>query len=119
MKQAMVVLVVMTLWATTSSQDKKSTADGPEHAPTVAQCRADAALWYADMAINQHSFIELSARMKEMAQCSIVDTDEATYGKYVSVLHGCQNEEFGRMVDFMTRNQLWDKFLSEDASGKR
>lgn len=92
-----------------------------DHAPTLAQCRADAALWDADQALDQHSFVELSKRQGEMAQCSIVDhADASAYHHYLSVIGACQNVEYARMLDFLLRNKsAMEQFTSEDAAGKR
>lgn len=57
-----------------------ATALAQEHAPTVEQCRADAAVWSAKNAdISTPSDKELWARVREMNQCVEVDPVESAH----------------------------------------
>lgn len=101
-----------------------STAAIPqEHAPTVEQCRADAAVWAkADFKIP--TMKELWARCHEMTQCTDVDPPEKAhelYVRYVEVCNGASREYTDRVIRFLDRhNPSWkQQFDDEDAAGKR
>ena len=113
-------------------------ATGQEHAPTAAQCQADAAVWgdtdiriefeNAETAflrngtpnrtdVNRLAAEEVRARITEMAQCEKVDAPRITqYGDVASFY----NEVFSaRMFNFISRHDFWPQFKLEDSQGKR
>jgi hypothetical protein len=96
-----------------------------EHAPSVEECRADAAVWSAkDADINTPSNKELWARVHEMNQCLEVDSRENAHDsffKYVLVCNEVEREYSRRVLDFLNRhNSNWkQQFDAEDAAGKR
>jgi hypothetical protein len=100
-----------------------ATAIAQEHAPTVEQCRADAAVWSAkDADIKTRSMKELWARCHEMNQCTKVDRPESDYFfKYLSVCNETNQEYESRVIDFLNRHHAnWkEEFDAEDAVGKR
>jgi len=107
-------------------------ATGQEHAPTAAQCQADAAVWgdtqvenrYLDAQtsdqteIGRLSYREVAARMTEMGACRKVDPlRENKYYEISSFYSGVVLSS--RVFDFMTRHDLWGQFKLEDTQGKR
>jgi hypothetical protein len=96
-----------------------------EHAPTVEQCRADAAVWSAkDADIKTPAMKELWARVHEMNQCLEVDPVESAHDytfKYISVSNTVGREYESRVIDFLNRHDpTWkQRFDDEDAAGKR
>ena len=96
-----------------------------EHAPTVEQCRADAAVWSAkDADIKTPTMKELWLRVHEMNQCLAVDPVEAAHEytfKYLTVCRNIGDEYADRVVSFINRhNPKWkSQFDAEDADGKR
>ena len=94
-----------------------------EHAPTVEQCRADAAVWVkAD--VKTPTMKELWARCREMNQCTDVDPAENSrehFLSYVKVCNDAGNEYTNRVVGFLNRRYpTWkQQFDDEDAAGKR
>jgi hypothetical protein len=106
------ILSVFVLVAVGQSQDVK-------HAPTVAQCQADQRLWLSELESDATSitFTTLRDWIIEMGDCRKIDPvhDWAYYNTYgeASGIGGL------RMMTFIKRHELWDKFLAEDAAGKR
>lgn len=113
-------------------------ATGQEHAPTAAQCQADAAVW-GDPAVmtefrnaetafltngtpdrtvtNKLGYEEIIARMTELLDCEKVDPPRtAKYGDVASFYHEVLS---GRWYNFITRHNLWNQFQLEDNQGKR
>jgi arylsulfatase A-like enzyme len=93
-----------------------------EHAPTVAQCQADQRLWLSKIESdpNQSTLPPYSVLNKwrgEMLDCADVDPDNKM--RYYSTGGEFVDAGMKRLMDFLTRHQLWDKFLEEDAAGKR
>lgn len=103
-----------------------------EHAPTVAVCRADSAVWNSDFmkngpkdSVGRISVQELLLRESEMNKCGFVDPPHPDNSNYnhpetYLFLQGLYSNEIGiRLVDFITRHNMWQQFLDEDAAGKR
>jgi hypothetical protein len=94
-----------------------------EHAPTVEQCRADAAVWFdADFAIPPMK--ELESRAKEMNDCLKVDPLNESHELGIKYLQFGQKvfvEKYNRLTNFIERHDpAWSgKFYAEDAAGKR
>ena|SRR6266436_4236917 len=94
-----------------------------EHAPTVAQCQADQRLWLSKIEsdpTNQLTLPTYSVLHKwegEMRDCEDVDPDNKL--RYYNTAEEISSAETTRLLDFLTRHQLWDKFLEEDEAGKR
>ena len=99
-----------------------------KHAPTVAQCRADAALWSDDYQLNKYeefrygttlSWNELRARTLEIIDCIRIDKSREAREVYDSVSHSIAAESWERAENFITRHGLWDQYMAEDTAGKR
>ena len=93
-----------------------------EHAPTVAQCQADQRLWLAQVEDRYHRsglphYYEMNTRMEEMNACGKVDP--ANEPRYNSTMYETNAEETLRLMNFIHRNNLWDKFIEEDKAGMR
>ena len=91
-----------------------------KHAPTVAQCQADQRLWFSKIEGESSTLPKydvLSEWAIEMGDCKTVDP--VNFNKYYN-LHGeIDAERALRMIDFIDRQGLRQKFLAEDAAGKR
>jgi hypothetical protein len=109
-----------------------------QHAPTIAVCRADVAVWNdqslkieyqtAEDAFNQnkttnHSGVgilsvrDVSTRAHEMFDCSRVDSEkETTYLQAADFYTIVYDERVGH---FLVRHNLWDQFFAEDEAGVR
>lgn len=92
-----------------------------EHAPTVAQCQADQRLWLADIEGGHReqlpAFDVLGKWNTEMLDCQKVDPAHAWI--YNNTSGEITAEAATRTLDFIMRNQLYKKFVEEDAAGKR
>jgi hypothetical protein len=94
-----------------------------EHAPTVEQCRADAAVW-ADADFTIPTMKELLSRSKEMSDCLKVDPLKESHEagmKYIEFSQRFSVEYQNRTVHFLDRHDpaWYQKFLAEDAAGQR
>lgn len=90
-----------------------------EHAPTVAQCQADQRLWLSELEGDASSIAYTTLRdwSIEMGTCWKVDpTHEAAYYNTYSEATTVEGQ---RTRTFIQRHQLWERFLTEDAAGKR
>jgi len=104
-----------------------------QHAPTAAQCQADAALWNSQKTdffitykntqdvrntiIEKLTAKELFARSNEMFDCASVDSGRAkdyfaTQDTYIELF-------LRRMNSFIQRHDLMDQFYQEDEAGAR
>jgi len=91
-----------------------------EHAPTVAECQADQRLWLADLeGQREHlpGFAVLGEWNHEMDNCQKVDTDNRW--KYYNTSGEVDAEKLVRLINFLNRHDLYQKFKEEDAAGKR
>ena len=95
-----------------------------EHAPTVAQCQADQRLWFAEIEADAKgsnkglpTLAVIRAWHSEMMDCQDVDPDNRY--KYSNTHSEITAEELLRLRHFMDRHDLWEKFIAEDAAGKR
>jgi len=92
-----------------------------QHAPTVAQCQADQRLWDAEIEKGDSpklpTFDILRKWSGEMDDCQKVDPDNVE--KYANATSAIDILQATRMVRFLHRNDLWGKFIAEDAAGKR
>jgi hypothetical protein len=93
-----------------------------QHAPTVAQCQADQRLWLSkiedtDNASALPTFDVLSKWQREMSDCKTVDPSEEL--KYYNTGAEIRTMQGIRLMNFIARHGLWDKFKEEDAAGKR
>jgi hypothetical protein len=109
-----------------------------QHAPTIAVCRADVAVWNnqllkseyraAEDAYRQNktpnrsqvamlSVHEVSARADEMDDCSKVDTEKEEAYLQATDFYSLVYDE--RVGHFLTRHKLWEKFFAEDEAGMR
>jgi hypothetical protein len=98
-----------------------------DHAPLPAQCRADYDLWYGDKkeALDHLSFKELNERQGELWKCANVDIRDniGSHGynlrEYLSLsmMYGLKLSQ--RFQSYMNRHGEMQKFLNEDAAGKR
>ena len=99
-----------------------SLAGQVEHAPTVAQCQADQRLWFAKLEttptdINLPSFYTLQAWQHEMGDCE--EVDDSNRLKYYNTREEASEVQSNHMLNFLSRHGLWNKFIEEDAAGKR
>ena len=105
--------------------------DQLEHAPTPAQCRADAAAWdipehfifdhdaFSNM-VTQHSNESariLDARRAELQLCEKTDKLHATRYSLGGAAYAVA--EMIRVGDFMHRHNLMQQFYKEDDAGQR
>jgi hypothetical protein len=90
-----------------------------EHAPTVAQCRADQRLWRSQLDKDASSlkYAALRTMAEEMIACDTVDPPN--HQDYYDAATIASTNIVIRMSAFMQRHQLWHEFLAEDAAGKR
>jgi hypothetical protein len=104
-----------------------------EHAPTAAQCKADATLWSSQKSdffllygrtrnvqntvIERLTAKELLARSNEMADCATVDSDDAR--NYYELQSAYVELFLRRMNQFIERHNLMDQFYQEDEAGAR
>ena len=97
------------------------TANPQQHAPTVEQCRADAAVWdLTSMSQTQRdaiTVVEAQNRYDQMADCAKVDVEHAdTYFARVSFYGAFMSK---RLEHFLRRHNLMQQFIDEDAAGMR
>jgi hypothetical protein len=104
-----------------------------KHAPSAAQCRADAAAWNKEEDAGpkdkdvgyQLPFGELLKRQREMMDCMKLDSarqDGAVAGvrtSYRTIYHVYTTAMYARYHHFLERHQLMEKFLDEDSKGSR
>ena len=104
-----------------------------EHAPTPAQCRADADSWgiptwsafgqneaqfdnYSVKTIRDRSVTAkaLEARIAELGQCMKTDKVQTARGRYSHGQRAYAIAELARMAEFMKRHALQAQFYQED-----
>ena len=103
-----------------------------KHAPSVAQCRSDAAAWNKEEDAGpkdkdvgyQLSFGELLKRQGEMLDCMMLDSQHSPDGEVVRVLYEKITGVYStammvRYQHFLKRHQLMEKFVEEDEKGLR
>lgn len=93
-----------------------------EHAPTVQQCQADQRLWLSKLEVTPPdtdlpAFPKLRQWSSEMGDCKEVDPKNGW--EYFNVQSESNTIQAARMLRFLKRHQMWDKFLEEDAAGTR
>jgi hypothetical protein len=91
-----------------------------QHAPTVEQCRADQRLWFDKLENTTETlptYHTLRGWSDEMGDCEHVDPENKL--RYYNVVGEIAGERTVRFVDFLTRHELYDKFIEEDEAGKR
>jgi hypothetical protein len=96
-----------------------------KHAPTVAQCRSDAARWNKEEDAGpkdkdvgyQLPFGELLNRQREMMGCMKLDRGVKT--SYRTIYHVYTTAMYARYQHFLERHELMEKFLDEDSKGSR
>jgi hypothetical protein len=112
-----------------------SSASAQQHAPTVEVCRADYAVWNAEIehtsretTMKRLSLNELIARYSEMAGCLQVELailDASNFhellrvSKYEILSGAYLSEIAGRQEHFIDRHKMWQQLLDEDAAGAR
>jgi len=92
-----------------------------EHAPTVAQCQADQRLWISRIEEGDSTKLPrwdvLSGWYTEITDCEEVDpTHRWDYYNLAAEISATQGR---RMYHFIKSHAMWQKFLDEDAAGKR
>jgi hypothetical protein len=92
-----------------------------EHAPTVAQCQADQRLWMSEVNEGDSprlpTYNVLQIWENEMSDCQKVDADNRL--KYYNTQEEIGEMQHIRLLNFLSRHRLVDKFAAEDAAGKR
>jgi hypothetical protein len=122
-KQALLGCLMFACGAVVASLAFARPPQAVEHAPTVEQCQADRAYWMSkleqpdDKGVDDVSYDTLNGWHKEMSKCEVVDP--SNYWKYYNAMGESNAEQLGRMIDFLSRHNLWQQFLDEDAAGKR
>lgn len=119
--ERLVVLICLTTFAGVFSLSAKAQDQTIPHAPSVEQCRADAAVW-VDMEYKKPPLSQLNATLGEVLDCMKVDPIEhggSSFWKYQQVNIKITSEYMTRMQDFISRHDLDNQFKSEDAQGKR
>jgi hypothetical protein len=102
-----------------------SSGEPQKHAPSVAQCRSDAAAWNKEEDTGpkdkdvgyQLPFGELLKRQREMMDC--VKLDGGVRTSYRTIYHVYTTAMYARYQHFLERHQLTEKFLDEDSKGSR
>lgn len=99
-----------------------SVAGQIEHAPTVAQCQADQRVWLSKLESlpidgNLPDLRTVTKWSQEMIDCEEVDPQHRW--QYYNVRGELAFVEAFRYGHFLERHGLWEKFLAEDAAGKR
>jgi hypothetical protein len=112
---AILTLIVLTFVSLADSMLRQV-----EHAPTVAQCQADQRLWLSKLEVlppdtNLPDFTTLRQWSSEMDDCKEVDPKNAWF--YFNVQAESNTIQAARMLRFLNREHMWDKFLEEDAAG--
>ena len=87
---------------------------GQQHAPTEAQCSADARAWTKDQ--TTPPMAELVLRNKEMGTCG---DSYGTHDLYTAVVLGNLTELTSRTFHFVDRHGLSAQFGKEDNDGQR
>ena len=105
-----------------------------KHAPSVAQCRFDAAAWNKEENAGpkdkdvgyQLPFGELLKRQREMMDCVKLDTQHGPNAavvevrtSYRTIYHVYTTAMYARYQHFLERHQLMENFLDEDSKGSR
>ena len=96
-----------------------STIGSQEHAPTAAQCQADALFWSSNPKdqLVKPGVAELSDRAQEMRDCAKADpTGPVNYSMEAGIYDTAITI---RMQRFMARHHLYSQFLKEDKEGLR
>jgi hypothetical protein len=109
-----------------------------QHAPTVAQCRADVALWGNGIMVKEyydaenahmedgtpdHTDVarlpvqEVILHRREMGDCASVDAEN--HVEYYEAARFYATVHSNRIFNFMARHNLWNQFRAEDAQGLR
>ncbi|MDP9161979.1 MAG: hypothetical protein M3O09_17355 [Acidobacteriota bacterium] len=90
-----------------------------KHAPSVEQCRADQRLWLAQLESSGSlpNYRTLQGWNHEMGECSSVDSENQA--RYFNVRAEVVAEQASRVEEFLSRHNLYDKFIEEDNMGKR
>jgi hypothetical protein len=91
-----------------------------QHAPTVAQCQADQRLWLSKIGGESSALPKYDVIMRwtsEMGDCQ--DVDPSNKFKYYNTQAEIIAEQQICLSHFLVRHQLWQKFIDEDAAGKR
>ena len=95
-----------------------------KHAPTVQQCQADQRLWTGKMetqpipsGVEDVNYSTLVGWENEMAGCEAVDRPNEFM--YQSALSEISTFQKVRLLGFLSRHNLLNKFYEEDEAGKR
>jgi hypothetical protein len=116
--------LVLAVIFSTCSLLVSSWGEPQKHAPSVAQCRSDAAAWNKEEETvpkdkdvgYQLPFGELLKRQREMMSCVKLETQ---HGQYRTIYHVYTTAMYARYQHFLERHQLMEKFLDEDSKGSR
>jgi hypothetical protein len=89
-----------------------------EHAPTDAQCQADAKAWGLKESYSKVSYAVLAEESDYLLACPIADNtyDREQINQTILIL---VIEEKGRLGHYITRHAEGDDFYKEDGKGKR
>jgi hypothetical protein len=100
------------------------TAQTEDMPPTVAWCQVDQRLWYAEIEKFNRDRVGPSAsvttlfqRTEEMTKC--MDVDPAMATRYLSTRSVLMTEQRTRLFSFLSRHNLFQQFMHEDAAGQR
>lgn len=94
---------------------------GIKHAPAVAQCQADQRLWLSKTEEGDSprlpKYDVLSEWDSEMTDCEKVDPNNKW--TYYNTSEEITEIRHTRLIDFVSRHNLWQEFIAEDGAGKR
>lgn len=121
-KMGIVLLAVLIPFSGTrwSAQEVK-------HVATVEQCQTDLKAWWAKAGkihgLDDITYDTLGSMSSEMNSCIFIDKLNRSHAPnapdYYELTVELDKEQAERIGRFLIRHDLWQKFLEEDAAGKR
>lgn len=126
-RQALVGSLLFACGALAASLASGKPAQEVQHAPTVAQCRADLKAWWEkagkDHGLDDTSYDLLGSMSSEMTNCIIADKANRSHAEsapdYYELTVELEKQQADRLTRFLLRHNLWSEFQTEDAAGKR
>ena len=126
-KQTLLGCLIFACGAAVASLASAHPRQAVEHAPTVAQCRADLKAWWEKagtiQGLDDITYDVLGSMSSEMTNCVFVDRANVSHAAsapdYYELTVELDKQQAERVRRFLTRHELWQKFSEEDAAGKR
>jgi hypothetical protein len=116
-----IIAAIMVAGFATTALPRSTGLQEVKHAPTAAQCQADARLWLSKLedmrpsSLADVSYFNLSDWQSEMSDCKPVDPENVAL--YQNVSFEAVATRMVRLRDFLIRHNLLDQFTKEDAAG--